>query len=206
MAIRAILFDGDGVVQRPAPYAERLRKAFGALPADSAALYEAIHAAEQPALTGAARLSDLLPPILAAHGLAFDPARFFAGWHGMTPEPAVLALVARLRAAGIWCAIASNQEAIRARFMSRTLGYHALFDREYYSCDLGAAKPDPAFFRILLADGRLDPATTLFIDDRAENVAAAARAGFVAVRFALPDDGGAGDLAALLARFFDMSA
>jgi 2-haloacid dehalogenase len=44
-------------------------------------------------------------------------------------------------------------------------------------------KPDPAIYRVLLDRYGLDPARTLFVDDRADNVDAAARLGFRAVRF-----------------------
>jgi FMN phosphatase YigB (HAD superfamily) len=57
------------------------------------------------------------------------------------------------------------------------------FDPLGLSFDLAALKPDEAAFRNCLAAGdpalpRLEPARTLFIDDNAENLAAAARLGF----------------------------
>ena len=44
-------------------------------------------------------------------------------------------------------------------------------------------KPDPAIFRILLRRYRLAAEETLFIDDNAHNVAAAAALGFVTHHF-----------------------
>lgn len=47
----------------------------------------------------------------------------------------------------------------------------------------GLAKPDPAIFRLLLDRFELDPAATVYADDSAANVEAAARVGLDAVLF-----------------------
>lgn len=44
-------------------------------------------------------------------------------------------------------------------------------------------KPDPAIYRILVDRFGVDPATTAFVDDRAENVEASKALGFVGIRF-----------------------
>ena len=83
--------------------------------------------------------------------------------------------------------------------MSQTLGYSRLFDREFYSCDLGCMKPSAAFFEAMVREGGLDPARTLFIDDRLDNVEAARSCGLVAEHFVLwQAPGGAATLERLL--------
>jgi len=67
--------------------------------------------------------------------------------------------------------------------MSVTLGYEKLFDREFYSCRIGVAKPNPAFFARILEDTGLRAASVLFIDDRAENVLGAQSIGIHAFQF-----------------------
>ena len=47
------------------------------------------------------------------------------------------------------------------------------FDGEVVSCEEGTVKPEPRIYEILLGRYGLDPAETLFIDDRPANVAAA---------------------------------
>ena len=44
-------------------------------------------------------------------------------------------------------------------------------------------KPDPEIFQILIDRRNLEPGQTLFIDDAAENIAAACRIGFDTVLF-----------------------
>jgi putative hydrolase of the HAD superfamily len=61
--------------------------------------------------------------------------------------------------------------------MSAELGYASMFDGELYSCQLGAAKPSERYFELALEAVGADAASTLFIDDRPENVAGARRVG-----------------------------
>jgi 2-haloacid dehalogenase len=51
------------------------------------------------------------------------------------------------------------------------------------SGDEKVVKPDPAIYRILLDRFGVDPTSSVFVDDRQENVDAAAALGFHAVLF-----------------------
>lgn len=59
----------------------------------------------------------------------------------------------------------------------------ACFDELVFSCDLGAKKPEARAFEQALSVLSASAAETLFIDDKAANVAAAASLGIGAVRF-----------------------
>jgi putative hydrolase of the HAD superfamily len=59
-------------------------------------------------------------------------------------------------------------------------GYGAWFDRTFYSCDLGLAKPDPAYFRAILGALDLPASDVLFIDDNQANVDGARSVGLQA--------------------------
>ncbi|HEX5332740.1 MAG TPA: HAD family phosphatase [Cellulomonas sp.] len=56
------------------------------------------------------------------------------------------------------------------------------------SGEVGVAKPDRRIFRLLANRFQLDPGRTVFTDDSAPNVAAAAAEGYVAVLFTDADD------------------
>jgi putative hydrolase of the HAD superfamily len=202
-AIDAILFDADGVIQRAPPDIHvRLATALGAAPIDLRACIEDVWTAEAPALTGAADFAHALGPVLAKWGAHGDAAAFLAAWLVIDADHSILELVAELRWQGVVCALASNQEAHRARHMSEALAYERVFDQQFYSCHLGWAKPTPEYFAEVLRRGRFDPARTLFIDDRPANVAAAREAGLAAEEFVLGDIGqGAEPMRALLARY-----
>lgn len=182
----AVLFDADGVLQLAADYLHlELTKALGRGPEEREACLDAIFAAEAPALIGAASFEASLEPALRRLNAPCGAARVVELWRAIECDEPALALVKRLRERGVWCAIASNQERNRARHMSETLGYGAMFDREFYSCDLGCTKPSATFFEAVIRSAALDPARTLFIDDRRDNVEAARACGLVAEHFVL---------------------
>lgn len=57
--------------------------------------------------------------------------------------------------------------------------FDALFEKAWFSHKLGVRKPDIEVFEMILKDGDIDPAETLFIDDSFENIEAANNAGIV---------------------------
>ncbi|WP_312163247.1 HAD-IA family hydrolase [Phenylobacterium sp.] len=183
--ISALLFDADGVIQRAPHFAQRLEKAFGAAPTDLAGCVAEIFAAETPCLSGKGEYTEALKPVLQRWGAGCDPLEFLEAWHLIDADAGVLCLIETLRATGVYCALASNQEAHRARRMSDALGYRTMFDAEFYSCDIGHAKPDPRYFEHILSSASLDARRTLFIDDRPDNVDAARAVGLNAMLFEL---------------------
>lgn len=58
-----------------------------------------------------------------------------------------------------------------------------IFDRVYASGMAGVRKPDPAFYKMVIADSQLVPERTLFVDDKTQNVDAARNLGMRGIRF-----------------------
>ena len=98
-------------------------------------------------------------------------------WHRATPDPLAWQLVRDLREAGYTTVLATNQQWERRAWMREQLGYDGLCDIDAYSCLLGVAKPDPDYFRAVLTMARVDADEALFVDDSAENIAAASALG-----------------------------
>jgi putative hydrolase of the HAD superfamily len=122
--------------------------------------------------------------------------------NAITVDDGILDLVSRLRRRGYYCALASNQQPHRAHFMADQLRYRALFDRCFFSCHMGFAKPDPRYFQTILEDLQLDPDDVIFVDDKPQNVRAASTLGIHAICFANSRDGRAQPaLRQLLAKF-----
>jgi len=48
--------------------------------------------------------------------------------------------------------------------------FESLFDKIYYSHEIGLHKPDPKIFEYVVKENNLDPAKTLFIDDNVDNI------------------------------------
>ena len=55
--------------------------------------------------------------------------------------------------------------------------FYGCFEKVHYSYELGLRKPDPAVFHKVLQSHQLSPKRTLFVDDREDNIAAAAQIG-----------------------------
>ena len=91
-------------------------------------------------------------------------------------------LIRALKAAGYKLYVLSNMSREFIDFLRRTDIYEC-FDGDVISCEEGVVKPMPRIYDILLERFSLDPLQTLFIDDRRENVEAAAAKGIGAFWF-----------------------
>ena len=106
-------------------------------------------------------------------GLTVGVEELMQAWWRATPDPLAHRLVADLRAAGYRTVLATNQQVERMGWMRSQLGYDGLCDIDAYSCTLGAAKPDPRYFTAVLSLAGVSADEALFVDDNAENIAAA---------------------------------
>jgi putative hydrolase of the HAD superfamily len=87
-------------------------------------------------------------------------------------RPRMLQLVRDLRAAGIPCALLSDQTDWLDRLDARDHFYRE-FDRLYISYRLGKGKQDPTLFDDVVADIGVKPGEALFVDDDPGNIARA---------------------------------
>lgn len=170
--IRAVLFDADGVLQIiGTPWRRALAEAGGEEFATR------LLAEEGPTLEGRRRLLPLLEELAGQLGLKSTGRELLELWRRATPDAAARRLVTDLRAAGYLTVLATNQQWERREWMRAHLDYDGLCDIDAYSCLLGVAKPDPDYFRAVLTMARVDADEALFVDDSAENIAAASALG-----------------------------
>lgn len=127
---------------------------------------------------GTLTLDQVIDALCALHGCTPDVARAHVREAIDRQEPvrATERLVGELKRAGYRLYVLSNMSREFIDFLRRADVY-ALFDGEVVSCEEGTVKPEPRIYRILLDRYGLTPADTLFIDDRAANIAAARAAG-----------------------------
>jgi len=99
-----------------------------------------------------------------------------------------LQVLQRLKDAGYRIFLLSNINTIHLRDVYDILklqhglepaDFDAIFERAYYSHLIGRRKPDVETFHFVCEDARIDCAETLFIDDNAQNVLGAQRAGLL---------------------------
>ncbi len=101
----------------------------------------------------------------------------------LSPIPATVALLRRLREAGHRLFFLSNMPAPYAAHLTRTHDFLRGFDDGVFSSEVRLAKPDPAIFALALQRFDIPARSALFIDDHLGNVEAANRFGLPAVLF-----------------------
>jgi 2-haloacid dehalogenase len=92
-----------------------------------------------------------------------------------------------LRAKGVPVFALSNFGRYSYEFAEPLLPFLGDFDRRYISGYMGVTKPDPRIYAMVEEDCGLPPASLLFTDDRAENIAAAAARGWRTHHFTGPE-------------------
>lgn len=198
MRIRAVLFDCDGVLQRPANDWTGEIGALAGLSGDALERFlDAVSTAEQPVLDGSRAFADVLDEVVHREQLDVDPAELIGVWQHLVVDPGMLDAARRLEADGIECALGTNQHRERAAYMRQALGYDSIFEPMVISAEIGVAKPDPRFFEIAVEQIGVTAGQVLFVDDVLANVEAARSVGLVAEQFA--KDAGRPELDRILA-------
>jgi len=101
-----------------------------------------------------------------------------------------------LRRQGLQTAILSNMPSDILRYINTRLDGLALFAVKIFSCEVGRIKPEPEIYALCLERLRAAAEECLFLDDSAENVAAAARLGIRSLQYR-----GLYDIASLCERY-----
>lgn len=91
-------------------------------------------------------------------------------------------LIAELKAAGYRLFVLSNMSKDYIEFLCEMPVFQH-FEGEIISCEVGLIKPEREIYNLLLDRYNLVPEQTMFIDDRVENVEAAATLGIVPFHF-----------------------
>lgn len=181
--IQTLLLDADGVIQTSSGGFVNDLQALCPDPAQSKRFLEDIFASEKPCLTGNAHFPDALEQVLRKWEVDVSLADALDLWNQIKPEAGMLDIVSSLRANGIRVCLATNQQAHRASIMADHLGYAPLFDQLFFSFELGVAKPSPDFFHAILKQVPANPDNILFVDDHAQNVAAAESTGIAGAQY-----------------------
>lgn len=197
MNIRHVLFDADGVLQVvPGGWYAAMEPHLGERARD---FLHQTWKDELPTLAGRGDYMPLLAAALVEYGVTTPVEAVYKDvWHNIAAVEETFEVIDALRGSGYGVHLGTNQERHRAAHMRTTLGYDRLFDVSCYSCDLGVAKPEPAFFTEAARRIGAEPESILFVDDSAKNVDGARAAGLAAEQW--DHEQGRGALLALLSR------
>jgi putative hydrolase of the HAD superfamily len=191
-----VLFDADGVLQGPRQgWIENVSARAGSR---SEEFLLAIAAADVACLTGndfAAAMQEVLRQFDIDAPLEQVIDRDF----GIEIREPMLEAVRAVRDLGLRCALATNQQNVRGGYMRSSLGFETIFDEQFYSFELGFAKPEAGYFQMIMERIKVAPHRVLFIDDHDGNVAGARELGINSELF--PTDGGVAALHPILERY-----
>ncbi len=95
-----------------------------------------------------------------------------------SPNEAMIGLLDILKEKGMKLILVSNTSSIHFDFIKNRCPWLSVFDSLVLSYEVRAMKPDPAYYSEALRVAKEPSESCLFIDDIAENVAGAGRAGF----------------------------
>jgi putative hydrolase of the HAD superfamily len=129
---------------------------------------------------GKANIEDRLGTVLARIAPSVSTQQLLDYWfeHDSPIDQTLLGDLRALRATGIRLHLVTVQEHRRAEYLWNVLDFRNAFDGIHYSAEVGVAKPDPEFYRLVERRVGLEPSTLLLIDDRAANVEAARARGW----------------------------
>jgi putative hydrolase of the HAD superfamily len=97
--------------------------------------------------------------------------------------PDTVQLLYRLKAQGHRLFCLSNMHVASIEHLDQAYDFWEVFEGRVISCHINLIKPEPAIYRHLLTQHGLDGADTVFIDDVAVNLQAAARFGIRTIQF-----------------------
>ncbi|MBN1837768.1 MAG: HAD family phosphatase [Spirochaetales bacterium] len=175
--ISLYVFDMGGVVSLDCGYERKVADSLG-MPVHE--LYALTDAEFQELTAGRICLDEFWARVSRKTGKPIHEDLFEVHFHPQL-DHRVVRLVERLRQEAR-VVVGTNTVETHYRVHQRE-GHYRLFDAVYASCRMGLAKPDPRFFRHILEREERRPEESVFVDDRAENVQAAAKLGMAAIQF-----------------------
>ncbi len=184
MSDRSIyVFDADGVAIRPWGFANALERDHSITREMTKAFFRGPF---QDCLVGKANLRAIVADGTRDWGWSGTADELISLWMGADdlPDAAVLARVEELRSRGNVCCLASNQEAVRAAYISNEMGFANRFDHLFFSCHLGSMKPAGEYYAAIEETLGAAPGSLVLIDDSRGNVEAARERGWHGVVYA----------------------
>jgi putative hydrolase of the HAD superfamily len=188
--VKAVIYDGDGMVINSEVFYLQVLKEFGS----KAEVLNDFYANEfQLCLIGKADLKEELVPYLIKLGWSKGVDEFVKYWFECEEkvDANILSSIIKIKSKGIKCYLASNQEKYRTEFVLGRLEFETVFDKIFFSSQIGYLKPQAEFFEYIdheLESLGIAKDEILFWDDREKNVSIAREYGFQAETYKNVED------------------
>jgi putative hydrolase of the HAD superfamily len=162
--VKAVIFDADGVVIFPWRAAQLFEQEYGITGEMTREFFGSVFV---DCLVGKADLKEELPSYLTQWGWQASVDDFIRVWFEAenAPDERVICVVRALQEFGHICCLASNQEKHRAEYIRDRMGFAEIFDRLFFSCELGCKKPSRAYYERIMETLGLVGSDILFWDD-----------------------------------------
>ena len=174
---RLYIFDMGGVVSLDSGYERKIADSLGIPPRQ---LYVLTDEDFQELTAGRISLEEFWRRVSGKTGRPIEEDLFATHFRPRLNRR-VAGLVRRLRCTS---RVVVGTNTVESHYrIHREKGHYELFDEVYASCHIGLAKPDPEFYRYILAREGRRAEESVVVDDREDNVEAAARLGMTALVF-----------------------
>lgn len=181
MAVKAIIFDFDGVFVSAETFSARLKNEHGI---SRELLAPFFRGAFQKCLIGEADLKKEMALVFREWGwmgTLDELLRFWFVAEGFM-DKRLINFVRRLKNKNIPCYLATNQEKYRTEYLKKDLGLDKIFNGIFSSAYLGCKKPEAIFYeKVFMSIGdkfSLKTEEAVFVDDDVKNIEGAANFGF----------------------------
>ncbi len=136
-------------------------------------------------LEGRLDLAQALADYLPGWGWPGDTESFIRTWleADHVVDARLVQKILSMRRQGLRCCLTTSQERNRADYMRTAMGFSAIFDDLFFSCELGCQKPDISYFQAVQSVLQVPVQAVLFWDDNSANVDGARRFGWQAEHF-----------------------
>lgn len=183
MNYHVILFDADGMTLQAKRFSEQIEQDYG-IPWETMKPF--FSGPFGQCKLGKADLKEELEKVIASWGWKGTVDELMAYWFeiGSAPDLEIIEIVNELRAKGVLCFLATNQEQYRADYLREVVGLETVFDGLLVSSELGHTKDEVAYFEEVydyLTNVYLAPIPKeeiLFVDHDEKNLLAAETFGF----------------------------
>jgi len=185
---KIFLFDIDHVLLHPQSYGATYTLDQAGL--DSSWTAEFFPTYYEQCQRGEKDLIEELTPYLQKCGWKESTEAFLQQWftYENHPNKALLDYIQTLREKGYICAINSDQEPYRKKFILEDMNFGNVFDGFYFSCDIGYLKEEAERMRIVYDDivkhyGPVEKHEIFYVDDQQKNIDIAKEFGIDAVLY-----------------------
>lgn len=169
--IRAVLFDFDGVLTTEATGSKPLCEAVARLAGlDPDRFRRAYYAFNNDLLLGKSTHPEIWDALCQRLGARVDIALLREAFRQTPVDPAMAALVSRVRARGLRTGMVTDNKSDRIRAAIGDFHWEGLFDAVAISAEVGGRKDGTAIFEAALGELDLPAGDCAFIDNNAGNL------------------------------------